>query len=93
MLSLRGFNKRRNKGFPYMNDRPTLKFSLPHGVGSIGWAVAPSLPPRDETSGDLPPINRSIRAEDFPIILNRGRSSDVAQAIHRRVDHLDLERE
>lgn len=45
-----------------------------------------------EDWNDLPPINRSIRAEDFPIILNRGRSSDEAQAIYRRADHFDLER-
>ena len=44
-------------------------------------------------NSDLPPINRSNRAEDFPIILNRGRSSDEAQAIHRRADHFDLKKE
>ena len=45
----------------------------------------------NEARLDLPPVNRSIRTEDFPIILNRGRSSDEAQAIHRRADHFDLE--
>ena len=29
---------------------------------------------------DLHPINRSVRAEDFPFVLNRGTSSDEAKS-------------
>ena len=48
------------------------------------WARQPRL-----SVCDLSPVIRSMRAEDFLVILTRRRASDEAQAIYGRADYFD----